>query len=348
MLNTKLHLNTQVFDPTVEQQSIRSGFGQGLCTAASKNARIVALSADLSESVGLKQFRDMFAERYIELGVAEQNLATVASGLAAAGKIPFAASYAVFSPGRNWEQIRTTICYNDRAVKLVGTHAGVNVGPDGGSHQALEDIVLMRTLPRMVVLSPCDALEAARATEVAALTDHPTYIRLPRCSTARMTTAQTPFAIGKAEIYYQSTGSGSHSTGQKLHNARNLSPASKVGLIATGPILYQALLAARRLEAEGAQVTVMNLSTIKPLDTPAILKLAQETRALVTIEDHQAAGGMGSAVAEFLAEACPTHMEFIAVKDKFGQSGTPEELARAYGLDETAIYEAGRRVMLRK
>ncbi|MEK9177841.1 MAG: transketolase C-terminal domain-containing protein [Patescibacteria group bacterium] len=330
MINSEQKLNPKLFDKDIERVSMRAGFGEGLVKAAEKDNRVVGLCADLAESVQMQAFKEKFPDRFIEVGVAEQNLVTVASGMAAMGKIPFVGSYAVFSPGRNWEQIRTTICYNNQPVKIVGSHAGLNVGADGGSHQALEDIALMRVLPRMVVISPCDAIETKKAIIAMAKTDSPTYIRLAREKSAVITTEETPFEIGKAQIVYKSNG--------KLD----------VGIIATGAMLYRALFVAKRLEEEGKKVAVMNLSTIKPLDEDAIIKLAHEARALVTIEEHQIAGGMGSAVAECLAKHFPIPIEFIGVKDLFGQSGTPKELFEHYGMGEKDVYEAVKRVMLRK
>lgn len=313
-----------------ELRSMRAGFGEGLVKAGEADKNVVVLCADLAESTQTEAFKKRFPERFIEIGVAEQNLVTVASGMARMGKIPFIASYAVFSPGRNWEQIRTTVCYNDAPVKIIGTHAGLNVGPDGGSHQALEDIALMRTLPRMTVLSPCDANEACKAAIAAAKHDGPVYIRLPREKSPMLTESDTPFQIGKATVVYASN-----------------KPAA-VGIIATGPLLSKALLAAEKLEAAGKSVKVMNLSTIKPLDHEAILALAHEARALVTVEEHQVAGGMGSAVAELLAAHYPTPIEFVGVKDRFGQSGTADELIELYGLGADHIYEAAQRAILRK
>ena len=321
MLNPDLHLNKKIFDKDVEQVPIRKGFGEGLLSAGEQNQRVVGLCADLTESTQMHFFAEKFPQRFIEMGVAEQNMASVASGLAAMGKIPFISSYAMFSPGRNWEQIRTTICYNNRPVKIAGSHAGGSVGPDGGTHQALEDLAIARVLPRMVVISPCDAIEARKATEASAVTNTPVYLRLAREKTPVMTTNETPFEIGKAQIFWQ---------GNK----------PRVGIIATGALLYQALLAAKELEEKGIAVEVMNLSTIKPLDKKAIVALANRAKAIVTVEEHQVAGGMGSAVAECLAEHKPVPMRFVGVHDQFGQSGKPEELLKHYGMDKDAIIKA--------
>lgn len=327
-------------------KSMRTAFGEGLIIATGADPSVVALSADLSDSTGLSEFKKKFPDRYIEVGVAEQNLVTVASGLASMGKIPFVASYAIFSPGRNWEQIRTTICYNNQPVKIVSTHAGINVGPDGGSHQALEDIAMMRVLPNMVVISPCDAKEAKKAIIAVAKTKDPTYVRLVRESSPVITDDDTPFKIGKAQIIFESNGNNRGVLGGIFKPKKPTNQS--VGIIATGTLVYQALNVAKKLVSEGNSVTVMNVSTIKPLDEDAIIKLAHKTGALVTCEEHQMAGGLGSAVSECLAKHFPIPIEFVAVNDKFGQSGTPEELFTKYGLTEEDVYKAVQRVVLRK
>ena len=324
MLNPRLKLNKNLFEEKVEQIPIRKGFGEGLVKAAELDLRVVGLCADLTESTQMYLFKEKFPQRFIELGVAEQNMAGVASGLAAMGKIPFISSYAVFSPGRNWEQIRTTICYNNQKVVIAGSHAGGSVGPDGGSHQAIEDIAITRVLPRMVVISPCDALEAKRATLAAAATDTPVYLRLAREKTPVITTEDTPLKIGKAEVYWEVE-------------------SPKAGIIATGALLYQALLAAKELE----NVEVMNLSTIKPFDEKGVFEFAKRCGKIVTVEEHQIAGGMGSAVAEFLAKEYPVPMEFIGVHDQFGESGTPEELIKHFGMDKDSIIKAIKIVLKR-
>ena len=331
MLNPELKLNSKIMSPDIEQAPIREGFGKGLLLAGELDKNIVALCADLVESTKMNLFSERFPERYIEIGVAEQNLVTVASGMAAMGKIPFVSSYAMFSPGRNWEQIRTTIAYNDRKVVIVGSHAGVSVGPDGGTHQALEDMSLMRVLPNMDVISPCDEIEAKKATMALAKSKRPAYIRLAREKTPIITTEDTPFEIGKAQIYWiPEVG------------------LADVGIIITGGLTYRALIAAKALEGEGIKTKVMNLSSIKPIDSEAIIALAKETHAIVTVEEHQIMGGMGSAVAEVLVQNYPTAIEFIGVQDKFGQSGTPDELIKAYGMGVTDIALAVKRVLSRK
>ncbi|MDD4988860.1 MAG: transketolase C-terminal domain-containing protein [Candidatus Pacebacteria bacterium] len=330
MFNSSAKLNSKIFDKDVEQVPIRKGFGQGLLQAGTDNERVVALCADLTESAHVKLFADKFPERFVQVGITEQSMASVASGMAAMGKIPFIASYAMFSPGRNWEQIRTTIAYNDRPVKIAGSHAGVSVGPDGGTHQAIEDIALTRVIPNMVVISPCDAIEAKKATIAIAKTNTPVYLRLAREKTPIITTEDTPFEIGKAQVFY--------------------APEKKaqVGIIATGALVARALRVAHDLSDKGIAVKVLNLATIKPLDHEAILNLAKETGAIVTVEEHQIAGGMGSAVAECLAKWLPTPQEFIGVKDLFGQSGTMEELIKHYEMDEIAIEKAVKEALQRK
>jgi len=328
MLNPDLKLNEKMFDKNVEQVPIRQGFGEGLLAAGEKNTQVVGLCADLTESTKMNLFSEKFPNRFIQVGVAEQNLASVASGLAAMGKIPFISSYAMFSPGRNWEQIRTTICYNNRPVKIAGSHAGISVGPDGGTHQAIEDIAITRVIPRMVVLSPCDAIEAKKATLASVDTGTPVYIRLAREKTPVMTTELTPFGIGEAQIFWQSAN-------------------PQAGIIATGALLHRALLAAKELEEKGTEVEVMNLSTIKPLDEETIIKFARKTGKIVTVEEHQIRGGMGSAVAECLAKNFPVPMEFIGVDDLFGQSGTPDELIEHYNMDTKSIIKAVNKIMKR-
>lgn len=333
MLNKSQKLNKNLFKDDVEQVPIRSGFGKGLLEAGEKDERIVGLCADLTGSTKMNMFADKFQNRFIQVGVAEQNLASVASGMAAMGKIPFISSYAMFSPGRNWEQIRTTICYNDVPVKIAGSHAGISVGPDGGTHQAVEDIALMRVLPNMVVISPCDAIEAKKATIAAAKTKEPTYIRLAREKTPVITTDETPFEIGKAQVVFEPNDS---------------KDVINVLIIATGALLYKALMVAKKFEKEKEiSIAVVNLATIKPLDTKTLTPLLKKAVSIVTVEEHQVAGGMGSAIAELCAKVAPKPIEFVGVKDLFGQSGTPEELIEYYGMGEEAITDAVNRALQR-
>lgn len=332
MLNHLQKLNPKIFDKDVEQLPIRKGFGEGLLRSAELDKKIVGLCSDLTESTQMHLFKNKFPERFVEIGIAEQNMASVASGMAAMGKIPFITSYAMFSPGRNWEQIRTTICYNDRNVKIAGSHAGISVGPDGGTHQAIEDIALTRVIPNMVVISPCDAIEARKATLACAKTSTPTYLRLARNNTPVITTEDSPFEIGKANLLFSPE-----------KNVR-----ADVGIIVTGSLVYKALKVAQDLEKEGIKVKVLNLHTIKPLDEDAVWQLGHETGAIVTVEEHQIVGGMGGAVAECLARNYPTPIEFVGVKNLFGQSGTPDELIEHYGMGEKEIRKAVEKVMLRK
>ena len=324
-------LNPKIFDKDVEQVPIRKGYGEGLLAAGIADERVVALCADLTESTHTLAFAQKFPGRFVQIGVAEQNLASVASGMAAMGKIPFITSYAMFSPGRNWEQIRTTVCYNDRPVKIAGSHAGISVGPDGGTHQAIEDIAITRVIPNMTVISPCDSIEAKKATIAAAKTMSPTYIRLAREKTPVITTEETPFEIGKAQVFFA----------PKNHGA-------EVGIIATGALVHKALVVAQDFETKGIGVKVLNLATIKPLDESAIIALAEETRAIVTVEEHQIRGGMGSAVAECLEKHHPVAIEFVGVDDKFGQSGKPSELIEHYGMCEKSIHTAVQKVLKRR
>ena len=300
--------------------------------AGAKYPEVVVLCADVTESLHVTLFRDTYPKRFIEVGVAEQNMASVASGLAAMGKIPFIASYAIFSPGRNWEQIRTTICYNDMPVKIIGSHAGVTVGPDGGSHQMLEDIALMRALPRMTILSPSDANEARSAALLAAAIDGPVYIRLPRIATPVITSPHTKYPFPVMSTLWFPSRKGE----------------SDVGIIATGTMVHQALLAAAALEKQGFSATVVNAATLKPLDENGIERLARETGALVTAEEHQMMGGLGSAVAEVVVRRRLVPMEFVGVDDEFGQSGTPDELLKEYHLTAADIVKASLRVIARK
>ncbi len=331
MLNENLQLNTKMLNADVEKVPLRSGFGDGLVEAAKADKNVVGLCADLTESTRMEEFSKLFPERFVEIGISEQNLASVASGMAAMGKIPFISSYAMFSPGRNWEQIRTTIAYNDVPVKIAGSHARVSVGPDGGTHQALEDVALMRVIPRMQVICPCDVHEARKATLLAAKNDSPVYIRLAREKTPVITTSDTPFEIGKAQAFFESKGD-----------------TMDVGIVACGPLVHEALKAAHALDDSGVKVTVLNMATIKPLDTDALGQLIKRSRALVVVEEHQAAGGLGGAVAEYASAHAPVAIEFVAVHDRFGQSGKPDELLNLYNLNQETIEKAAYKVISRK
>jgi transketolase len=328
MLNPEAKLREDFFDVKV-QAPTRDGFGAGLLELGETNKDVVVLCADLAESTRVLPFKEKYPDRYVEIGVAEQNLATVGSGLANYGKIPFITSYAAFSPGRNNEQIRTTISLNNVPVKIAGSHAGLSVGPDGATHQALEDLALMRIQPNMTVVSPCDVEEARKATIAAAEIKGPVYIRLARANTPQITTKDTPFTVGKAQTVWTSDH------------------APEVVVFATGPLLYEALKAAKELEMK-IPVEVINVATVKPLDKEAIVTAAKSAGAVVTVEEHQVAGGLGSAIAELLGQECPVPHEFIGVRDQFGQSGEPDELLKHYGLDAAAIAEAVKKALNRK
>ncbi|PIW37016.1 MAG: transketolase [Candidatus Kerfeldbacteria bacterium CG15_BIG_FIL_POST_REV_8_21_14_020_45_12] len=310
----------------LEMVPVRNGFGEGLLEAAKNNDKIVGLCADLTESTRMEGFAQAFPERFVEIGVAEQNLVTVASGMAHEGKIPFTSSYATFSPGRNWEQIRTTICYNNQPVIVVGSHAGLSVGPDGATHQALEDVALMRVLPNMQVIVPADYQQAHKATLAIAKDPKPTYLRLAREKSPVFTTTKTPFTIGKADVYYS---------------------GKDVTIIGAGPVLYEALIAADMLKGK-VSVEVINLHTIKPIDKATILRSVKKTRAVVTVEEHQITGGLGGAVAELLAKELPTPMEFVGVCDRFGESGSPMELWEHFGMGPDNIIDHVNKVLKRK
>ncbi len=341
MLNKKARLSEEIFTEDIEKIPTRNGYGEGLVEAGRKDSRVVALCADVTESTRTDYFKKEFPDRFIEVGVAEQALATVASGMANYGKIPFIASYATFSPGRNWEQIRTTVALNNVPVKIAGHHTGVSVGPDGATHQALEDIALMRVLPNMIVVVPCDAIEAKKAVVEAAFNGKPTYLRFTREATPVITTQDSPFKIGRAEIFWDSVVSGLSTNHQ--------SPIiNSVTIIACGPLVYEALLAAKELEKEDIKTIVVNCHTIKPLDENKIIEVAKKTGAVVTVEEHQIAGGLGSAIAELLTKQYPVPMEFIGVRDSFGESGEPDELLEKYKLKSKYVIRAVKRVIDRR
>lgn len=304
-------LNLADISKELDKEPTRKGFGRGLLKAGQIDDNVVAACADLTESTQMHLFAKEFPERFVEIGVAEQNLVTVGSGLAAQGKVPFVSSYAAFSPGRNWEQIRTTICLNNQPVNVVGSHAGISVGPDGATHQMLEDIALMRVLPNMVVIAPCDGPEAERATMALAKDGRPSYLRLAREASPIITTDKTPFEIGKAYVY---------------------SEGSDVTIISTGTMTAQALMASEQLFKQGVEVEVVHVPTIKPLDGETILKSVKKTKKVITVEEGQVAGGLGGAVAELLAENHPTPIKRLGVHDRFGESGKPQELLEDFGL----------------
>lgn len=323
------HLQPNLTDKDVEKVPTRNGFGEGLLEAGKRDERVVGLCCDLTESTRLNHFAEAFPERFIQVGVAEQNLASVASGMSAMGKIPFAASYAMFSAGRGWEQIRTTIGYNNANVKIIGAHAGVSVGPDGATHQAIEDIAIMRAIPNMVVIAPADVHEARKMVLSVAQYEGPVYFRLGRSATPVVTTSESPFEIGKAELLC---------TKDDAHE-------KTVGIVSTGSLLYNALMAAKELNENGIGASVLHMATIKPLDTEALEKLASEHDALITVEEHQVTGGLGGAVTEHLSGVNPTKVARIGVQNEYGQSGEPDELIEHYGMGIKSIVETAKKLV---
>lgn len=306
-----LHLSHKIGHDDIDAEPIRKGFGRGLKKAGDENEQVVALCADLTDSTQMSLFKEAHPERFVEIGVAEQNLVTVASGMAAMGKIPFTSSYAAFSPGRNWEQIRTTIALNEQPVKIVGSHAGISVGPDGATHQMLEDIALMRVLPHMVVVVPGDAIEAEKATLAIAKNGQPSYIRLAREASPIFTTEETPFEIGKAYV---------------------LREGKDITLFGTGMMTYQCLVAAEILARDGIDAEVVHVPTIKPLDEDTILRSVRKTGRALSIEEAQIAGGFGSVLAELFSEKHPVPLRRMGMQDRFGESGAPSELLEHFGL----------------
>lgn len=322
-----LHLVPDITADDIVKEPIRKGFGRGLLEAGRRNSNVVAACADLTESVQMHLFRNEFPDRFIEIGIAEQNLATVGSGLAAMGKIPFVSSYAAFSPGRNWEQIKTTISLNDVPVKIVGSHAGLMTGPDGATHQMLEDIALMRVMPNMVVVVPGDSLEAEKATLALAEDKRPAYIRLAREASPIFTTDKTPFEIGKAYV---------------------LSQGTDITIISTGTMTHPALVAAESLFKQGIDAEIIHCPTIKPLDAETILASVHRTKLVITIEEAQIAGGLGGAVAELLGENLPVPMKRLGVRDRYGESGKADELFEHFGLTPKHIVFAAHEMMDKK
>ncbi len=321
------YLIPDIFANDITKEPNRKGFGKGLLEAGRRNKNVVAACADLTDSTQMNLFRDAFPERFVEIGVAEQNLVTVGSGLAAMGKIPFVSSYAAFSPGRNWEQIRTTICLNDRPVKIIGSHAGLYTGKDGATHQMLEDIALMRVLPNMVVIAPADSLEAERATIAMAEDARPNYMRVAREAIPVFTTEKTPFEIGKAYVY---------------------APGDDITIVSTGTMTFPALVAAERLFKSGIDAEVIHCPTIKPLDNETILKSVRKTKAVLIVEEGQVNGGLGGAIAELLGEHFPAPLKRMGMRDHFGESGDPADLLKHFGLTEKHIMLSAHEVVSRK
>lgn len=327
MLKKEAHLSPDLLDPKIAQRPTRDGYGEGVVLAAEKHPEVVVMCADLTESTRNVEFKKRFPDRFIQVGVQEQFLAAGAAGLAMGGKIPYITSYAMFCPGRAWEQVRTNIALNDVNVKIIGSHAGVSVGPDGATHQAIEDIAIMRVIPNMTVIAPCDAIEARKAAAAIADRKGPCYVRFAREKTPVFTTEETPFVIGRAEVFRS---------------------GSDAAVVACGPLVHAALVAAEELAAEGLDVMVLNSHTIKPIDGKAVVAAAAKCGAIVTVEEHQAAGGLGGAVAECLARQHPVPMEFIGVQDRFGESGSPSDLLRHFGMDAESIKKAVKKAHKRK
>lgn len=328
MLNKEFKLNEKLFDDDVEKVATRAGYGEGLMALGEINPNVVVLSADLTESVKANKFAEKYPERFFEMGVAEQNMAAIAAGFGVSGKTAFISSYATFSPGRNWEQIRTTAVYNNADVKIAGHHAGLMTGPDGATHQATEDLAITRAWPNMKVVVPCDFYQAAKATLFSGSNYGPFYIRFTRDNTPVITTVDTPFEFGLAQTFW-------------------ITEYPQAAIFATGYMVYHALAAAKELEEEGINVLVTNFHTIKPIDEEAIVNIARQTGAIVTVEDHQIDGGFGSAVSEVLARNYPTHQEFVGLKNTFGESGKIDELLRKYNMDKNSIKNAVRKVISR-
>ena len=305
----------------------RSGFGAGLLEAGKQDERVLALTADLKGSLKMDAFAKEFPERFIQCGIAEANMVGVAAGLALTGKIPFCGSFAEFVSGRAYDQIRQEVGYGHTNVKLASSHAGVTLGEDGATHQTMEDIALMRAIPGMVVINPCDYNQTKNATIAAAKYEGPVYLRFGRPSWPNFTGADEPFEIGKTYV---------------------MNEGADVTIVATGHMVWESLQAAEALEAEGISAEVLNVATIKPLDEATLKASAAKTKAVVVAEEHNSAGGVGELVAGVLAASCPVPMEFINGRDRWGQSGTPKELLAAYGLDAAHIAEAVRKVLKRK
>ncbi|MBI4272863.1 transketolase family protein [Candidatus Uhrbacteria bacterium] len=327
MMNKLANLNPNLFSRAVEQVPTRNGYGNGLLELGEKNKNVVVLTGDLAESTRVLSFWKKYPDRFVECGVAEQNMAGIAAGLALNGKIPFISSYAVFSPGRSWDQVRVSICLNKANVKIAGAHAGISVGPDGATHQALEDIAIMRVLPHMKIIIPCDYEETKKATLVAASLGGPVYFRFAREKTPIITTPKTPFVFGRAEIFRK---------------------GKDISIIACGPLVYQSLIAAEELSGQGIDCEVINNHTIKPLDEKTLLASARKTKAVVTVEEHQIMAGAGSAICELFAKKFPVPVEMIGMQDSYGESGTPTELLEKYGMSVKTIKTTAKKVLIRK
>ena len=320
-------LNPKLYQPDIEKVATRKGYGEAVLELGANDQNVVVLTADLAESTQVLDFAKKYPARFVECGVAEQNMMGLAAGMALVGKIPFVSSYATFSPGRNWDQLRVSVCYSEANVKIAGCHTGVSVGPDGATHQALEDIAITRVLPNLIVEVPCDYIEARKTVLALGKMQGPAYFRLGRSGTAVMTTNESSFSVGKADVFRE---------------------GEDVAIIASGPVIYNALLAAEELSKKGISVMVVNNHTIKPIDAETIIKAAELCGAVVTLEEHQTMGGCGSAVCEVLAQNCPVPVEMLGMPNTFGESGQPEELIEKYGMGKNAIMKAVKKVIARK
>jgi len=310
-----------------EKGNIRNGFGDGLFEAAKKNKNVVVLCADLTDSLKISKFKKTYENRFFEMGICEQNMMSAAAGMCLNNKIPFVASYAVFNPGRNWDQLRVSVCYSNHNVKIIGGHAGLTTGPDGATHQALEDIAITRVLQNLTVIVPCDEEEARKATLAIARHVGPCYLRLTREKSATITDKKTPFKIGKANVVQE---------------------GKDVTIVSCGIGVQFAIEAAKELEKQKIKSTVINMHTIKPLDEKTLIKYAKITKAIVSVEEHQVAGGLGSACSEVLSQKCPTVQEFVGMKDSFGESGGGYELLEKYGISTKKVINAVKKAIKRK
>ena len=320
-------LSSKIGQEDIDQVPTRNGYGEALVELGEKDPNVVVLTGDLADSTRVAEFQKKYPERFFEVGVAEQNMMGIAAGLGLAGKVAFVSSYATFSPGRSWDQLRVSVAYSQSNVKVAGAHTGVSVGPDGATHQALEDIAITRVLPGMTVVVPCDSIQTKQLTLSAAEIPVPVYFRFTREKSPVMTLPETPFQIGKAQVFKDGTD---------------------VAIVACGPVMYNALLAAETLAQEGISAMVINNHTIKPMDESTIIAAAQKCGAIVTLEEHQVMGGMGSAVCEVLGKNFPVPIEMLGMQDSFGQSGEPAELIEFYGMGASSVVDAVKKVMQRK
>lgn len=327
--NDKHLIQNMYLNPNMhtEKELARAGYGDGVVEAGKKNKNVVVLCCDLTDSTKSANFKKQFPQRFVEVGVAEQNMAGIGAGMTVEGKIPFISSYAVFNPGRNWDQVRVSICYTNANVKIIGAHAGISVGPDGATHQALEDIASTRVLPNMTVLCGCDYDEIKKLVIQSAKIKCPVYIRFGREKVPKVTTSKTPCKLGRAEVFRE---------------------GKDVAIIACGPLVYESLVAAATLQKQRIKCMVINCHTIKPLDKKTIIAAAKKCKAIVTAEEHQITGGLGGAVAELLTSEYPVPIKRVGVEDTFGESGEPKDLMKKYHLTSMDIVKAVKDVLRMK